>query len=168
MAEIRAPFPWFGGKSRIAPLVWSRFGNVPNYVEPFAGSLAVLLMRPHTAQTETVNDRDAYLVNFWRAVAAAPDEVAAFADWPVSEIDLHARHSWILAQRDLVSRLRADPEFFDPKLAGWWVWGLSAWIGDGWCRDEARQMPMVGRGIHSAARLPHLSHGSKGVHSEAR
>lgn len=39
----QAPFPWFGGKSRAAELIWSRFGDVPNYVEPFAGSLAVLL-----------------------------------------------------------------------------------------------------------------------------
>jgi hypothetical protein len=35
---LSAPFPWFGGKSRVADLVWSRFGaDVPNYVEPFFG-----------------------------------------------------------------------------------------------------------------------------------
>jgi DNA adenine methylase len=54
--DLRAPFPWFGGKSRVAPLVWERFGNVPNYVEPFFGSGAVLLGRPHPPKTETVND----------------------------------------------------------------------------------------------------------------
>ena len=31
----KPPFPWFGGKSRIAPEVWRRFGNVRNYVDPF-------------------------------------------------------------------------------------------------------------------------------------
>jgi DNA adenine methylase len=40
---LRAPFPWFGGKSRAAHLVWAAFGDVPNYVEPFFGSGAVLL-----------------------------------------------------------------------------------------------------------------------------
>ena len=55
---LKAPFPWFGGKSRIAPEVWDRFGAVDNYVEPFAGSLAVLLGRPTVPQTETVNDLD--------------------------------------------------------------------------------------------------------------
>lgn len=40
-AALKAPFPWFGGKSRVAPLIWARFGEVRNYVEPFAGSLAV-------------------------------------------------------------------------------------------------------------------------------
>lgn len=32
-----APFPWFGGKSRAADVVWQALGNVDNYVEPFAG-----------------------------------------------------------------------------------------------------------------------------------
>lgn len=44
---LKAPFPWFGGKSKVAGLVWERFGEVENYVEPFFGSGAVLLGRPH-------------------------------------------------------------------------------------------------------------------------
>ena len=36
-AALKAPFPWFGGKSRVAHLVWQRFGDVANYVEPFFG-----------------------------------------------------------------------------------------------------------------------------------
>lgn len=33
-AEIlRAPFPYFGGKSRIAGEVWARFGDPPNFVQ---------------------------------------------------------------------------------------------------------------------------------------
>ena len=74
---LKAPFPWFGGKSRVAAQVWERFGDVPNYVEPFAGSLAVLLGRPTAAGTETVNDLDCYLANFWRAVAADPVGVSS-------------------------------------------------------------------------------------------
>lgn len=55
---LRAPFPWFGGKSRVAAEVWRRFGSVANYVEPFFGSGAVLLGRPATQRggIETVND----------------------------------------------------------------------------------------------------------------
>ena len=44
---LKAPFPWFGGKSLVADIVWQRFGDIPNYVEPFFGSGAVLLGRPH-------------------------------------------------------------------------------------------------------------------------
>ena len=48
MEVLRAPFPWMGGKSRAAPIIWRGFGpDVVNYVEPFAGSLAALLGRPN-------------------------------------------------------------------------------------------------------------------------
>lgn len=55
---LKAPFPWFGGKSMVADIVWQRFGHVPNYIEPFFGSGAVLLGRPHSPGIETVNDLD--------------------------------------------------------------------------------------------------------------
>lgn len=134
---LRAPFPWFGGKSRCAHLVWGAFGaGIANYVEPFAGSLAVLLARPSEPRIETVNDLDGYLVNFWRAVQVAPDEVAKHADWPVSELDLHARHRWLVDRAEFREKMRRDPDFFDAKIAGWWVWGLCQWIGSGWCSEE--------------------------------
>jgi len=42
-AEMSAPFPYFGGKSGACETVWKAFGTVDNYVEPFAGSAAMLL-----------------------------------------------------------------------------------------------------------------------------
>src|SRR6185369_15379860 len=119
----KAPFPWFGGKSRAAPLIWDRFGEVVNYVEPFAGSLAVLLSRPSAPQIETVNDLDCYLANFWRCLSAlstgcdyegrtgdeVASEVASFADWPVNEADLHARRRWLVEQSGFRERMRRDP-----------------------------------------------------------
>ena len=40
MTALKAPFPWFGGKSRVAHLVWPALGDVSNYVEAgtFRGS----------------------------------------------------------------------------------------------------------------------------------
>lgn len=132
---LQAPFPYFGGKSRIAPQVWERFGDVRNYVEPFMGSLAMLLGRPESfTGTETVNDACGFLSNFWRAVQADPEKVAHYASWPVVENDLHARHAWLTVHRDdITRRLEGDPDWFDSKIAGWWVWGACCWIGHGWC-----------------------------------
>lgn len=135
--KLRAPFPWFGGKSRAASIIWEALGDVPNYVEPFAGSLAILLGRPTEPRTETVNDLDCYLSNFWRALARDPEGVALEADWPVNEADLHARHRWLVEQEDFREKMRTDPDFFSARIAGWWVWGLSAWIGGGWCATAA-------------------------------
>ena len=133
---MKAPFPWFGGKSRVSGDVWQRFGDVANYVEPFFGSGAVLLGRPttHTGTTETVNDLDGLVANFWRATSMRGDEVETWLDNPVNENDLHARHLWLLDRKtDLADRLNADPTWCDPQIAGWWVWGLCCWIGSGWC-----------------------------------
>jgi site-specific DNA-adenine methylase len=67
-AALRAPFPCFGGKSRAAARIWHAFGNVPNYVEPFAGSLAALLARPGgPGKVKTANDKAGLIWNVWRA-----------------------------------------------------------------------------------------------------
>ena len=153
---MKAPFPWFGGKARAADLIWSRFGDVENYIEPFAGSLAVLLARPHwpfvgPARTETVNDIDAYVVNFWRALEADPEAVTAYADNPVNECDLHARHAWLHRQAERVEALKVDPDWYDARIAGYWAWGLSSWIGDNFCRPSRQDS------------LPHLGDPGKGA-----
>lgn len=135
MTRLTAPFPWFGGKSLAASAIWARLGSPINYVEPFAGSLAVLLGRPGGPGTcETVNDRDGFICNFWRAIVADPERVAHEADWPVIESDLHARHFRMAqARAHLTALLEGDPSFYDPRLAGWWVWGISVWIGGSFC-----------------------------------
>lgn len=138
--QLKAPFPYFGGKSSAAPEVWRRFGTVNNYIEPFCGSLAVLLAREEVQGYETVNDKSCFISNFWRAVQSAPDEVARHCQFPVSEVDLHARHSWLMFSDevyDFREKLSADPDFYDAKIAGWWVWGMCIWIGAGWCGERA-------------------------------
>lgn len=164
---LKAPFPWFGGKSRAASLVWERLGDVGNFVEPFAGSLAVLLQRSHEPRIETVNDRDCYLANFWRAVHGDPDQVAYWADWPVSECDLQARHRWLCGRRRFRRRMLYSPDYYDAKIAGWWVWGISQWIGAGWCsrpewigRGQGGRCP---RGLNANIQLS----SEMGVHSSA-
>ena len=134
---MQAPFPWYGGKRRWAEEIWARFGVPDVYVEPFAGSLAVLLANPRPAQREIVCDKDGLICNFWRALAHDPDAVAHYADYPTIHHDLTARHAWLVRWREgAAARLEDDPDFYDAKVAGWWVWGLSSWIGDGWCAKE--------------------------------
>ena len=160
----KPPFPWFGGKSKIAPEVWRRFGTVRNYVEPFAGSMAMLFLRPGPLiGTETVNDFDGFLANFWRATQRSPELVAKWADWPVNENDLHARHVWLKDRRAaLTQRLEGDPDYFDAKIAGWWVWGQCCWIGSGWC-DESHSGPWGVVVIDDARQLVHLGNAGQGV-----
>jgi len=173
---LKAPFPWFGGKRKVASLVWSRLGQVVNYVEPFFGSGAVLLGRPAPFDgVETINDLDGFVANFWRAVRLQPEATAEWADNPVNENELHARHSWLLTQREeLRPQLEGDPDYCDPKIAGWWVWGLCCWIGSGWCSgrgpwavDKDRKLVHLGNnGMGVNRKLVHLGNNGRGVNRQ--
>ncbi len=97
--ELNPPFTWFGGKRKIAGLVWDKFGaDIPNYIEPFAGGLAVLLRRPIEDLEEfknfyeTFNDQNLFLLNFWRAVQYGDhSELIKYADFPAHETELLER-----------------------------------------------------------------------------
>jgi len=159
---MKAPFPWAGGKSRVAHEVWDRFGDVANYVEPFFGSGAVLLNRPTSPGTETINDLDCMVANFWRALQHDAEAVAFHADNPVNEADQHARHLWLCSQAEFRERMKVEPEFYDAKIAGWWVWGQCIWIGSGWCSVQLPHLGTAGKGVNR--QLPHLGSAGTGVH----
>ena len=178
--RLKAPFPYSGGKSRWSKIIWPRLGTGRSspivYVEPFAGSLAVLLAsEPH--EREIVCDTSGHIVNFWRAVQWYPDEVAKYADWPTFHDDLTARHRWLRKWSvDMSHQLRSNPTWCDPKAAGFWCWGISNWIGGGFAEGQVEgQRPFVMRTPHGqgvqvqamggSAKVPHISSttGSKGV-----
>lgn len=172
--ELTAPVPYFGGKTNAAELVWNLLGDVPNYVEPFFGSGAVLLRRPQTGKIETVNDLDGFISNFWRAIAADPDAVAHHANWPVNEIDLEARHGWLMTQAAGLREALNDPDYYDAKIAGWWCWGACSWIGHGWCSGEGPWQLVDGRLVNMKSnagqginrQLPHLGDAGKGINRQ--
>lgn len=137
MTDLPSPYPYFGGKAKVAGEIWKRLGDVTVYVEPFLGSGALWLAHPahyKAIRSAVVNDIDGMIVNFWRAAQHDPEQVAVWADNPAFECDLHARHIWLVKQKqELKDRLEGDPDFYDVKIAGWWVWGMSQWIGSGFC-----------------------------------
>lgn len=188
MAELRAPYPYFGVKRRVAPVVWRAFGrDVPNFIDPFFGSNAILLARPGgPGKIETINDADRMVANFWRALCAEPWAVAEWADGPVNEADMHAHHRWLVAQladgAAFREQMHADPDFFDVKIAGWWVNGICEWIGGGWCVEPDNhkhpKLDGIGKGVHAQhghgrgkirseeENRPDLTGQGRGVHSK--
>jgi DNA adenine methylase len=163
---MNSPFPYFGGKRTVAAAVWARLGAPAQYIEPFCGSLAVLLACPRPAALEVVCDGSGFIANFWRAVKHQPAAVAEWADYPVSHIDLGARHGWLMAQRDRIGAEMQDPDWpGDAKVAGWWLWGQCCWIGSGWC-DWFGQIPHAsdaGMGVQAIGKIPHASDAGMGV-----
>ena len=172
---LAAPFPYFGGKRRAAHLVWAALGDPAGYVEPFAGSAAVLRARaPFTGRrVETIIVADGWLVNAWRAIQAAPEVVAAHAAGPVTEIDYHARLAWLQERRtpDLIAWLEGDPQAHDAKAAGWWLYVVACGIGDPFgpgpwrvVDGHLRKLPHLGDAGQGVNRkLPHLGDAGQGV-----
>ena len=170
---MKAPFPYMGGKSAVAPVVWRALGQPKHYIEPFAGSLAVLLARPDYRpgeHIETVCDADGLICNVWRGLQFAPDEVARWCDWPVFHACLSARKARLIAHKErCLKNLIADEKWFDAELAGYWVWAASCWIGRGLtsetCPGQRPHFSHGGMGVHALGRIPHLSNGGRGVHA---
>ena len=177
-----APFPYFGGKRSVTTEVWARLGSPAQYIEPFCGSAAMLLASPSIASLEVIGDQNFYVANFWRCIKFQPDQTYRWQDYPVSHVNLNARHRWLTEPQrtaELVANL-ADAEWpGDPQIAGWWVWGQSAWIGSGWC--EKSQIPHVtsaGQGVNSQiprtsaagqgvnSKIPHVTNAGRGVQSQ--
>lgn len=97
--SLRPPVPYFGGKMTIGPTIAALLPPHTHYVEPYAGSLAVLFAKPPSTH-ETVNDLDYALVTFWRVLRERPDELAR-----VCALTPHSR-----AEYDLAVPLEATDE----------------------------------------------------------
>lgn len=85
---MRPPVPYFGGKMLVGPAIAALLPAHSHYVEPYCGSLAVLLAKqpsPH----ETVNDLDGALMTFWRVLRDRPGDLAR-----VCALTPHARAAY--------------------------------------------------------------------------
>jgi DNA adenine methylase len=68
---MKPPFSYYGGKTAIADRIAGLLPPHEHYIEPFAGSLAVLLAK-RPSKLETVNDLDREIVAFWRVLRDQP------------------------------------------------------------------------------------------------
>jgi DNA adenine methylase len=118
---LKPPIGYYGAKATIAPAIVDLLPPHAHYVEPYAGSLAVLLAKP-PAKFETVNDLDGNLVTFWRVLRDRPDELIraaactphARAEYeackPLDDEDLddleRARRVWVILTQGRTRTLR--------------------------------------------------------------
>lgn len=71
---MKSPVSYFGSKSTVASWIVSQLPAHEHYVEPFCGSLAVLLAKP-PSRMETVNDLDRGIQTMWRVLRDRPDDL---------------------------------------------------------------------------------------------
>lgn len=88
---MRPPFPYFGGKQSVAADIVDLLPAHRHYVEPYAGSLSVLLAKV-PAKFETVNDLHGELMTFWKVLRTNPIELAR-----VCALTPHSRAEYAVA-----------------------------------------------------------------------
>ncbi|TDB83411.1 DNA adenine methylase [Actinomadura sp. KC216] len=71
---MKPPLAYYGAKVTIAQRIVDLLPEHEHYVEPYAGSLAILLAK-RPSRMETVNDLDGDLMTFWRILRDRPADL---------------------------------------------------------------------------------------------
>lgn len=128
---MKPPFAYYGGKTLMADRIAQLLPPHRHYVEPFAGSLAVLLAK-QPSKLETVNDLDQDLMTFWRVLREQPEALAAAAtltphsraehvacrDLDTDDDVERARRVWVLLSQGRTGTLRTTGWRFYADPAG--------------------------------------------------
>jgi DNA adenine methylase len=121
---MKPPMPYFGGKQTLAPWIVDLLPAHAHYVEPFGGSLSVLMAKPPSA-IETVNDLNRELMTFWRVLRDQPRELArACTLTPHSLAELEAAFEAAdddieIARRVWVRLTQARSNGLEARRTGW-------------------------------------------------
>lgn len=130
---LAPPVPYYGSKQTLGPRIASLLPAHEHYVEPYAGSLAVLLAK-RPSRMETVNDIDRDLMVFWRVLrddplelervcALTPHSRAEYLEARAANLDElpdleRARLVWVRLTQGRAGTMRASTgwrHFQDPK-----------------------------------------------------
>lgn len=119
--------PDIDNKRCAAELIWSIVGDTKVFMDSSFGFGAVLLSRPQShdlmKNVEVVYDGYCFLTNAWRSIVYSPDKVMKWI-WSdsASEQDLSAAMSELMEASKLIGeKSLKDPEWHDPKIAGYWI-----------------------------------------------
>src|SRR5699024_4616248 len=93
----KPPYAYYAGKTKITPKKAKLLPKHKQYLETYAGSLAVLLAK-EPSPMETVNDLDGDLMIFWRVLRDNREELAY-----VCEHTPHSREEYLASCEDISS-----------------------------------------------------------------
>jgi DNA adenine methylase len=156
--SVRPPIPYLGSKVRLAPRIVALMPAHRTYIEPFGGSLAVLLAKPR-ARHEIVNDRDGDLIAFWRVLRDRAAELER-----VCRLTPHAR-----AEFAACGHLHVDDDLERARRV--WVRltqsrSRTLATSTGWAVDDGRGRSNAVQQAALAARIPAAARRLAGVSIE--
>lgn len=160
---MRPPLPYYGAKGRLAPRIASLLPAHEVYVEPFAGSAAVLFAKP-PAQHEVINDLDGNVITFFRVLRDQPDELTR-----ACQLSPYARSEYRAARLDEdVTDLERARRVFVRATQAFNGDGLSAGRSASWSCGARSGDAYVSRTRGRADRLYEVAERLRGVLIESR
>ena len=122
VTDPRPALRYFGAKWRLAPWIQQYFPTHVCYVEPYAGSAAVLLQKPHS-EIEILNDIDQDVVTFFQVLRETPQELLeSIKNTPYSRAEY--KKAWDPVEKPLERARRL-------YVRSWQGWGGGSRYG-GW------------------------------------
>jgi DNA adenine methylase len=155
---VKSPVPYFGSKQTIAPWIVDLLPACGHYVEPYCGSLSVLLAKQRSPM-ETVNDLDGDLMLFWRVLRDRPDDLIRVcaltphgraemlaAHEPAEDELEQARRVWVRLSQSLGGQLRKNGwrHYVNPGAKG--NFGMPSYL-DGY----VDRMALVAERLHAVS-----------------
>ena len=165
-----APFPWFGGKARLAPHIVPLLPPHTVYCEPFGGAASVLFAK-RRAKLEVYNDINQGLVTFFRVLRDQPDELERLL-----RATPYAREEYERACESIDDAALPDVE----RARRWYVAASQSWgaiVGGGWAyqRNARSQESPNGTGrvrahafVSAVDLLPQFAERLRGVQVDQR
>jgi len=111
--SMKPPFSYYGGKQRMASKIVPLIPKHTVYVEPFAGSAAVMFAKPWPDVTdnnhycEVLNDHSSDIINFFRVLRDYPDDLVR-----VCCLTPYSREEYTLTQNIEGDNLERARKFF--------------------------------------------------------
>lgn len=107
---MKPPTVYYGAKTRLGPWIATLLPPHRTYLEPYAGSLAVLFAKP-PSPAEIANDLDGHVVNFFRVLRDQPEAL------------IEACTLTPYARQEFVACADLDDLSLDPveRARRWWV-----------------------------------------------
>lgn len=165
---MKQPFPYHGGKGRLARRIVEIMPPHAVYVEPFCGSAAVMFKKGTPPVTngdhyrEVINDTNCAVVDFFRAARADPDGLARkIQAMPYAQIE-HARalavYHGVESEADPLERAA----LFYLLLCGSGAFGIGGTQTSGRCSESQAQTWRNRQG-----RIGHVLNRLSGVHVQS-
>ena len=127
-----------GAKARLANWICSYIPKHKVYLEPFAGSLAVLFNKPR-CHIETVNDLHGEVVNFFRILRDRPEELKRLI-----ELTMYSREEYDLLYQETPDEVERARRFC---VRCWMGFGCANLYHNGFKSGQQKKITKSGKGM---------------------